>query len=99
MKKLLVFLFSLCISIFSFSQTRQVKGNVTDETGVPLSGATVLLSGSKTGTQTDAKGNFSLSTGGTGAVKLVISYTGYKSVIVNADEKTSVITKTRKGSS
>jgi TonB-linked SusC/RagA family outer membrane protein len=37
-----------------------VTGKVLDENGTPVSGATVLLKGSKSGTKTDANGNFTI---------------------------------------
>ena len=37
-----------------------VTGKVLDEKGKPVSGATVLLKGAKTGTKTDANGNFTI---------------------------------------
>ena len=57
MKKLLLSLFPICISILSIAQARQVIGNVTDEAGTPLSGANVLLSGSKTDVVTKLERN------------------------------------------
>ena len=38
----------------------EVKGKVVDETGKPVSGATVMVKGTNNGTQTDAKGEFVL---------------------------------------
>ena len=52
-----------------------VSGNVIDEKGVPIIGATVLVKGMRTGTITDVNGNFSLKAA-TGDV-LVVSYIGY----------------------
>lgn len=53
-----------------------VTGRVTATTGEPLPGATVVVKGSKTGTQTDAGGAFKLMAPRTAV--LVISYIGYK---------------------
>jgi len=55
---LLVCLFALCIQIFS--QTRSLKGRIVDENGKPVSGASILIKGSKTGTITNSNGEFSL---------------------------------------
>ena len=49
----------LLYSSVSQAQRMQIKGTVVDEKG-PLPGVNVLVKASKTGTQTDAKGNFSL---------------------------------------
>ena len=58
------------------SQTIKVKGQVVDEKGEPLIGATVKVKNAKGGVVTDLDGNFSLEApaGGT----LVVSYIGYK---------------------
>lgn len=53
----------------------QVKGQVVDETGSPLIGATVKEKGGKAGTVTDLDGNFSLDVDG--SATLVVSYVGY----------------------
>jgi len=61
-----------------------VHGTVKDNTGTTLIGVTVIVKGTKTGTQTDANGQFTLAAK-PGDV-LVFSYLGYKSqeVIVGA---------------
>jgi len=43
------------------AQTIEVKGKVTDETGQPMAGATVLEKGTRNGTVTDVKGEYKLS--------------------------------------
>ncbi|HXL55980.1 MAG TPA: hypothetical protein VN958_06975, partial [Chitinophagaceae bacterium] len=40
----------------SWAQTKTVTGKVSDEKGTPVSGASVLAKGTKTGTSTDATG-------------------------------------------
>ena len=62
-----------------------VKGNITDETGEPLIGATVSLGNGK-GTVTDLDGNFTLKDVPAGAT-ITISYVGYKDLVVKADSK------------
>lgn len=42
------------------AQTRTITGNVTDDQGVPLTGATILEQGTANGVTTDFDGNFSL---------------------------------------
>ncbi|WP_297815671.1 TonB-dependent receptor [Segetibacter sp.] len=62
MRKILLFML-LCISFANtqvFAQTRTVTGRVTDEAGNPVVGASVQPKGSRSGTTTDAAGNFSL---------------------------------------
>ena len=71
----LVLLFLLQLPLLLFAQQKTIKGRITNETGQPLSGASILVKGSSTGTSTDANGNFSVNAGA-GAV-LVISSVGY----------------------
>lgn len=65
-----------------------VNGNVVDETGEPVIGATVMEKGTKNATVTDFDGNFSIKMG-SGKV-LVISYIGMQSQEVNVAGKSSV---------
>ena len=59
-------------------QDKTITGKVTGENGNPLSGASVLVKGSKSGTATDENGNFSISVPDN-TTTLVISYGGYYS--------------------
>ncbi len=52
------------------------NGTVTDDSGEPLIGATVLVKGTAIGTVTDFDGNYTLSVPSSPAT-LIISYTGY----------------------
>ncbi|WKX75467.1 carboxypeptidase-like regulatory domain-containing protein [Zobellia laminariae] len=52
-----------------------VSGTVSDDSGIPLAGANVLVKGTTSGTQTDFDGNYSISADG-GAI-LVFSYIGF----------------------
>lgn len=63
-------------------QARLVQGQVTDDKGEPIIGATVQVKGSKTGAVTDLDGNFSVNAN-PGDV-LVISYIGMKPQEVKA---------------
>ena len=65
-----------------------VNGNVVDETGEPVIGATVLEKGTKNAVITDFDGNFTIKTQG-GKV-LTISYIGMVSQDVNIAGKTNV---------
>ncbi|GIV32063.1 MAG: SusC/RagA family TonB-linked outer membrane protein [Saprospiraceae bacterium] len=68
----------LALLLFSSAALAQftVSGTVTDESGTPLIGATVLAKGTSVGTVTDVDGSFSLRVP-EGTAALVISYTGY----------------------
>ena len=69
------------------AQEKTVTGTVKDETGLTLPGASVLIQGKNTGTQTDFDGNFSLNVE-TGEV-LVFSFTGFKPVEVTVDTRST----------
>jgi len=54
----------LCLVLFSnlaTAQSKTITGKVIDEDGNPLQGVSVTLKGTKTGTSTDANGNYSIS--------------------------------------
>lgn len=58
-----------------FSQEKTVTGNITDENGLPLPGATVVEQGTDNGTTTDFDGNYQISIQ-EGNV-LILSFVGY----------------------
>lgn len=58
----------------------ELSGNVSDEDMVVLPGASVVLSHRKTGTITDANGNFLFSGLKAGVYILKVSFVGYKSI-------------------
>ena len=72
----LMLFFALVVQT-SFAQTRTISGTVTDDSGVPLPGVNVLISGTTTGTQTDFDGLYSIEAS-TGDV-LTFSYVGFSS--------------------
>jgi TonB-linked SusC/RagA family outer membrane protein len=76
MKKLSLFLFMVLFAISATFAQRTVTGNVVDEEGEPLIGASVLVKGTSSGTVTDLDGNFSLDLPD-GSNTLVVSYTGF----------------------
>jgi len=56
-----------------------IKGKVTDDNKMPLTGATVTLENTSFGTHTDSEGNYSLSVQKDGIYKLRYSFMGYES--------------------
>ena len=79
----------LVLSLFVGTVSAQtVTGNVVDETGEAVIGATVMEKGTKNATVTDFDGNFTIKMNG-GKV-LTISYIGMQSQDVNVAGKTSV---------
>ena len=71
---MLTLLLALVVQI-SFAQNKNVSGTVSDDNGLPLPGATVVIKGTSTGVSTDFDGNYSISAS-VGDV-LVFSYVGY----------------------
>ncbi|MBP4137722.1 SusC/RagA family TonB-linked outer membrane protein [Flavobacterium geliluteum] len=70
-------LFLVLVTQLTFAQERVVSGIVSDNTGLPLPGVSVLVKGTKTGTQTDFDGKFSIKA--TPTQILVFSYIGMTS--------------------
>ena len=64
-----------------FAQQKTVSGTLSDENGLPLPGATVIISGTSSGTSTDFDGKYQLAAN-VGDV-LEISYVGYTTQSVN----------------
>ncbi len=65
-----------------------IKGKVTNESGEPLAGATVLVKGSNNGTKTDDGGNFTIDANPNST--LVISYVGFETVEIKAVGRTFI---------
>ena len=70
------------------SEQITVTGVVKDELGNPLVGVTVKIQGGNQGTNTDAKGEFSLKVEDTDS--LIISYVGYNTQIVGVNNQTKI---------
>lgn len=85
----LVFLFT---SLVMNAQKTTIKGNVSDETGEPVIGATIATPDAKNGAVSDLEGNFTLST--TLPVDIKVSFLGYQSQTIKvkkADDFVKVI--------
>ena len=91
MKTKLLSILSSFLLVFAFGftvQAQSISGTVTDDNGVPLPGATVLVQGTTNGVSTDFDGNYSInaSSGDT----LVFSFVGYSSQSVVVGSSTTV---------
>jgi hypothetical protein len=77
----------------TFAQEKTISGTVSDNSGMPLPGATVLVKGSNTGTSTDFDGNYSIKVN-QGAT-LVYSFIGYvaKGVVVRTSNTINITMK------
>ena len=91
-----LFLKSFAVLILSFiglagafdvaAQSRTVVGTVTDETGMPMIGLTVIVTGTSNGATTDLDGRYLLQVPENGT--LTFSYLGYETVVVPLDGRT-----------
>ena len=64
------------VAQLTFAQERTVTGTVSDKTGMPLPGVSVLVKGTKSGTQTDFDGKFAIKAAPSQI--LMFSYIGMK---------------------
>src|SRR6187551_698535 len=64
------------IAQLAFAQERSVSGIVSDNTGLPLPGVSVLVKGTKNGTQSDIDGKYTINAKPTDV--LVFSFIGMK---------------------
>lgn len=74
------------VAQITFAQERAVSGVVSDNTGMPLPGVSVLVKGTKTGTQTDFDGKYSIKA--TSSQVLIFSYVGMKTHEAKASSAT-----------
>lgn len=70
------------------AQQISVTGTVTDPSGEPLIGVSVIASGGKTGTATDIDGNYTIKVDSKS--KLTFSYIGYKTVEEAVNGRTAI---------
>ncbi len=77
MKKNLLLCALVSLTFCLTAKAQQITGSVSDDNGIPLPGASIVIEGTSDGTTTNFDGNFSIdaSQGST----LVISYVGYES--------------------
>lgn len=83
----------LSIATFTvFAQERVVKGQVVDETGEPVMGATVVVEGSTSnGVITDIDGNYTITI--SGKKNLVISFIGYTTQVISDLNQKKIVLK------
>src|SRR5690606_12922 len=73
---------------FSSGEEKTIAGNVTDQSGLPLPGESIVVVGTTEGTQTDFDGNYSI-TASTGQV-LRFSYIGQRTVERTVGSSTTI---------
>ena len=94
-RKLMLLMTCLMIGIgLVNAQISRVTGNVTsEEDGLPVVGASVLVKGTTVGTVTDIDGNFTLTNVPSSAGTLVISFIGMQSQEVKIKSNVNVVLK------
>jgi vitamin B12 transporter len=81
MKKHLLFLLFLNLSLLMFAQKTIIRGHVYDKSKQALVGANIFLRDTYDGATADAEGAFQFETEETGAQVLQVTYLGYDSVV------------------
>ena len=87
---LLLFLFPIIV----FSQEKIITGKVTDDSGMPLTGVTILLKLTNKGAITDLDGQYVLSTGEIVKGILEFSYLGYATKEIPFNSETNKVNAT-----
>lgn len=91
-------LLSVCLCcFFSFvvlAQQRTVTGRVTDANNQPVSGASITVKGTTTGTQSATDGTFSIAVPNNDAV-LVVSFVGFENTEIAVGSQSSLIVNMR----
>lgn len=77
----------LC-AILAFAQSKEITGKVIDASGSPISGATIKIKGTNTGTSADMNGEFHITIGAKKV--LVISSVGYESQEITIGSQSTV---------
>lgn len=82
LKGFLVVFFALALQL-TYAQEKKITGTVSDNAGIPLPGVSVLVKGTKSGTQTDFDGKYSIQAASNQV--LVFSYIGMKTQEITAN--------------
>ncbi len=80
------------LSGMAFAQQMTITGKVTDETGAPVPGTTIIVKGTTTGIVSDMDGNYSLSVPSSSKT-LVFSFIGMKSQEILIGTQTTISVK------
>jgi TonB-linked SusC/RagA family outer membrane protein len=81
---------SIVLAISGFAQTREITGRVTDsKDNSPIQNASVTLKGTKSGTTTNANGQYKITVSGKSPI-LVISSVGFNNLEVSVNNKNEI---------
>ncbi|MDG1728922.1 MAG: TonB-dependent receptor [Algibacter sp.] len=87
--------FALLFCVASFAQTT-VKGTVSDDSGMPLAGANIIVTGTSSGAMTDFDGNFTLSTSEIPPFTIQISSVGFETLSQQVSKNNQTLSITLK---
>jgi TonB-linked SusC/RagA family outer membrane protein len=90
-KPMLLFLSLLFFPLYMVAQTSAVTGTVSDKSGAPIVGATVMVANTTTGTVTDVNGQYSINVASD--AQLVFSFLGYttQTIAVNGQKTINAV--------
>lgn len=92
---ILTLLLALVVQL-TFAQQKTITGTVTDDTGLPLPGANVIIKGTSTGTQSDFDGNYSINANV--GQTLTFSYVGFDTKEVKVGNQNTISISLNPGS-
>ncbi|WP_405246545.1 TonB-dependent receptor [Cellulophaga sp. Asnod2-G02] len=78
--KNLIFAFVCILGFSTVNAQTEIMGVVTDDSGIPVAGANIIIKGTTAGTISDFDGNYSLSSDLTGSQTIRVTYIGYGAV-------------------
>ncbi|GAB5563568.1 MAG: TonB-dependent receptor [Winogradskyella sp.] len=93
--KTILKIFALFFCVVSYSQTT-VKGKITDDSGLPLPGANIVVVGTTTGTVSDFDGNYTLTANQDPPFSIRISYTGFEAQTIEITTNNQTVDVTLK---
>ncbi|MEG2102177.1 MAG: carboxypeptidase-like regulatory domain-containing protein, partial [Flavobacterium sp.] len=88
MKQSMLILAIIFTSQISFAQVKTIKGLVSDQNGLPLPGVSIIIKGTKTATQSDYDGKYTIQASA-GDV-LAFSYIGIKTQTVTVTSSPTI---------
>ena len=87
-KGFLVFLFFISVQIFTFAQTINVTGIVTDSKGELLPGVNILIVGTTQGTISDVDGSYTIGVPSDGQLKF--QFLGFTPQVIDVNNRTKI---------
>lgn len=91
-KTLLTFATIICASTIFAQGEIKISGKITDETGTPMSGVTVLVKGTTSGASSDVDGSYSIAAPDKNSV-LVFTFLGYMTKEITVGNQTAINVK------